>query len=153
MIPNESSLRSASDSELHASSARLYAEALANDPKLADDRRTQHAYNAACAAALAGSGHGKDDPPPDEAARAKLRGQARDWLRAELSKWAKFHGAGPAEMKAMIAQTLKHWKTDADLACIRDEKQLAKLSEKERAAFKQLWRDVDQLLTKAASSK
>ena len=28
---------------LHASSARLFAEALANDPKLADDRQTQHA--------------------------------------------------------------------------------------------------------------
>ena len=36
---------------LHVSSARLFAEALANDPKLADDRRAQHAYNAACAAA------------------------------------------------------------------------------------------------------
>src|SRR5262249_4783851 len=49
---------------LHVASARLYAEALAADPKLADDRGAQHRYNAACAAALAGCGRAKDDPPP-----------------------------------------------------------------------------------------
>ena len=46
--------------------------------------RPGHRYNAACAAALAASGQGKDDPPPDDAAKAKLRQQARDWLKAEL---------------------------------------------------------------------
>ena len=55
--------------------------------------------------------------------------------------------------KAKIAPTLQHWKADADLAGIRDEKELAKLPGEERAAFKQLWNDVDQLLTKAAGSK
>ena len=32
-------------------------------------------------------GKGKDDPSPDDAARAKLRKQALDWLKAELSAW------------------------------------------------------------------
>ena len=37
------------DRKLHAASpSRLYAEALQADPKLADDRRAQHPYNAAC---------------------------------------------------------------------------------------------------------
>jgi hypothetical protein len=63
----------ANEKALHASSERLFAEALSNDPAFADDRQTQHAYNAACAAALAGSVQDKDDPRPDEAARAKLR--------------------------------------------------------------------------------
>jgi eukaryotic-like serine/threonine-protein kinase len=138
---------------LHASSARLYAEALANSPKLAQDRKTQHAYNAACAAALAGSGQSKDDPKPDEAARAKLRRQALDWLKGELSNWATVQADGPADMKAMVPQTLKHWKTDSDLAGIRDEKELAKLPDDERAALKEVWKDVDQLLTKALGSK
>ena len=75
------------DKALHATAARLWAEALEADPKLGDDRQAQHRYNAACAAALAGSRQGKDDPPPDEAARAKLRKQALDWLKAELSAW------------------------------------------------------------------
>ena len=138
---------------LHAASARLFAEALANDPKLADDRQAQHRYNAACAAALAASGQGKDDPPPDDAAKAKLRQQAREWLQAELAAWAKVLDTGPADMKAKIAPTLQHWKADTDLAGIRDEKELAKLPEEERAAFKQLWNDVDQLLIKTAARK
>ncbi len=138
---------------LHATSARLYAEALANDPKLADDRQAGHRYNAACAAALAGCGQGKDDPPPNDAAKTKLRQQAFDWLQSELAAWAKVLATGPAGLKANIAPTLKHWKADADLAGIRDEKELAKLPEPERAALKQLWTDVNRLLTKAAGGK
>ena len=137
----------------YASSARLYAQALANSPTLAVDRQVRHAYNAACAAALAGCGQAKEDPGPDDAARAKLRRQALVWLKAELAAWAKFFDTGPAEMKPKIAPTLRHWKADADLAGIRDEQELAELSEKERADFKQLWKDVDQLLTRAAGAK
>jgi tetratricopeptide (TPR) repeat protein len=143
----------ASEKALWASSAQLYAKALANDPKLADDRQAGHRYNAACAAALVAAGEGMGAPPPDDAAKATLRQQALEWLQAELAAWAKVQGAGPAEMKAKIAPTLQHWKTDTDLAGIRDEKELAKLPEAERAALKQLWTDVDRLLTKAGGSK
>jgi len=138
---------------LYASSAQLYAEALANDPKLADDRQLQHRYNAACASALAGCGPGNDDAPPDDAAKVKLRRQAREWLQAELAAWGKVLDAGTAEMKGVVPKTLEHWKADADLAAIRDEKELAKLPDRERAAFQQLWKDIDQLLTKAMGSK
>ena len=72
------------DTKRYAAAARFWAEALQADPKLGDDRETQHRYNAACAAALAAAGQGKDDPPPDAAAKAKLRGQALDWLKADL---------------------------------------------------------------------
>ena len=138
---------------IYACSARLFAQALEHAPKLADDRQFQHAYNAACAAALAASGQGKDDPPPDDAARAKLRTQARDWLKAELAAWAQIFDNGPAELKTTITPALKHWKDDSDVAGIRDEKELAKLPEAERTAFTQLWNDVDQLLTKAAGNQ
>src|SRR5262249_39988333 len=50
----------------HAAGARLWQEALESDPRLADNRQAQHRYNAACAAALAGCGQGKDDPPPSD---------------------------------------------------------------------------------------
>ncbi len=56
-------------------------------------------------------------------------------------------------MKAKVAPTLQHWKEDTDLAGIHDEKELAKLPEDERAAFKRLWNDVDQLLTRANGSE
>ena len=139
---------------LHIGSARLYAEALANDPKLADDRRAaRHRYNAACAAALAAAGRGKDDPPPDDAAKATLRKQAHEWLRAELSAWAKVLDTGSAELEAQVAPALQHWKADPDLVGVRDEKELAKLTEEERPGLKSLWHDVDQLLTRAATTK
>jgi len=47
--------------KLFGDSVRLYAESLEADPKLADDRRAQHRYNAACSAALAAAG-GKTTP-------------------------------------------------------------------------------------------
>ncbi len=64
--------------------ARLYAEAFAADPRLADDLDSAHRYDAACGAAMAGCGQGKNEPAPDEAGRAKLRRQALDWLKADL---------------------------------------------------------------------
>ncbi len=136
---------------MHGSSARLYAEAFA-DQKLGEDRSTEHRYNAACAAALAGCDQAKDESRVDDAAQARWRSQARTWLEAELATWTKILiDAGPAELKAQIVPTLKHWKADSDLAGIRDEQAVAKLPESERLAFKQLWKDVDQLSAKAAS--
>ena len=44
----------------YATAARLYAEALAAAPRLAEDLRAGHRFNAARAAALAGCGHGDD---------------------------------------------------------------------------------------------
>ena len=135
------------------SSARLYAEALASNPALAADRRAEHLFNAARAAALAASGQCKDDPPPGGAAKDQLRKQARDWLEAELAAWAKTLDSGPVVTKAKIAPTLKLWQDDPDLAGIRDEKELAKLPAEERAAFQQLWTDVDRLVIKAETAK
>ena len=52
-----------------------------------------------------------------------------------------------------MASTLKHWKEDTDLAGIRDAAALAKLPQEERAACKQLWGDVDGLLSKVGDRK
>ena len=87
------------DTALYALSARLFAEAFANNAKLADDRQARHRYNAACAAALAAAGKGKDDLPPDDAARVKLRNQAREWLTAELRAWTTIVENGSAEQQ------------------------------------------------------
>jgi serine/threonine-protein kinase len=56
------------DTKRFALAARLWGEALEADPTLAEDRQRQHAYNAACAAALAAAAQGRDAPPPDDAA-------------------------------------------------------------------------------------
>ena len=137
------------DKALHAAAAKLWADALDADPKLAEDRQAQHRYNAACAAALAGSGQGKDVPAPDDAAKAKLREQARAWLQAELAVWTKFVESGPPQARPFIVQTLQHWQNDTDLAGIREAKALEALPEAEREPWRALWAGVDALLARA----
>ena len=46
----------------------------------------------------------------------------------------------------MIQRKLCHWQTDPDLAGIRDEAELDKLPESERAACRSLWADVAALV-------
>ena len=134
---------------LYAASARLYADALTADPKLGDDRRAAHRYNAACAAALAGCGKGKDDPGPNDATRASLRGQALDWLKIELVFHKTQAAAGDIQANAMAMKTLQHWKADTDLTGVRDREALDNLPEVERKAWQALWADVDSVLRNA----
>ena len=47
--------------------------------------------------------------------------------------------------KELVAKTLSHWQKDGELASIRDEKELAKLPEAERAEWKSFWSDVEAL--------
>ncbi len=140
------------DKAFHATAARLRCEAVVANPRLADDRRAQYRYNAACSAALASCGHSKDDPPLDDDARAKLRRQALDWLKAELSAWKRVAMTVAPGNKEAVAKTLKNWKANAELAGLRDAEAQAKLPEEERDAFRRLWADVDALLAKAEVS-
>ena len=112
------------------------------ESKLADDMRAQNRYNAACSAALAAAGKGIDKPPLDEQAKARWRHQALDWLKADLTHWAKQGESGVPDAKALTTNTLKHWKTDRDLAGVRDEKELAKLPESERKEWQAFWAEV-----------
>jgi Flp pilus assembly protein TadD len=139
--------------DLRSASVRLSEKAFAERAELADDLTAGHRYNAACAAALAGSGAGKDDPPPDEPARAKLREQALGWLRADLAARGKVLEGGDANARQTLIKTLDHWKKDTDLAGIRNDAALAKLPEAEREAFRSLWADVEALRVKAGVGK
>ena len=137
------------DRKQFAAAARYFTEALAAEPKLAESRKDQHRYNAACCAALAASGQDKDEPHPDETARAKFRGQALEWLRAELAAWATALAAADPKARNQILFHVPHWKVDPDLACIRDPEPLSKLSDAERKDWKALWSDVDALIKRA----
>ncbi len=123
----------------YATSARLYDEAIKGNRELAGESQTKQRYNAACAAALAASGSGKDEALPDEVARVWLRKQALDWLNAELVAWSKLVQSGPAKGRPLIVQTLQHWKVDSDLAGVRDPDALARLAESERKDWQVLW--------------
>ena len=136
------------DGGLYAAAARFWAEALAADPKLGDDRQAGHRYNAACAAALAAAGQGTDDPKPDDAARAGLRSQALGWLKAERAAWANVLDSGGSQSRPLVQHTLQHWQADSDLAGVRDAGALEKLPESERVAWRSLWAEVDALLAR-----
>jgi hypothetical protein len=125
--------------------AGLFAAALGADPKLADDLRAGHRYAAARAAVAAG-GHGEEAAKPDEQERARLRKQARDWLRADLAAWATVLEKGPPQARPVVQRTLGHWRQDPDLGGLRDKAELARLPEAERRACRDLWAEVDALL-------
>ncbi|MFO0951736.1 MAG: serine/threonine-protein kinase [Isosphaeraceae bacterium] len=135
------------DTQRFAAAARLLAEALEGDPRLAEDHEAGHRYNAACAAALASTGGGKDGANLDSAAREKLRRQARDWLTAELGVQTRILETGSLEEKASVAPTLKHWQEDSDLSGVRDARALEALEEAERVAWVEFWSKVEQLQT------
>ena len=105
---------------LQGASARFWAEAFQAEPKLADDMQAHHRYNAACAAALAGCGRSKDEPPLDDASRTRWRRQALEWLEADLAAWSRTMESGPPQSRQPLPHTLQDWKDDPDLAGLRD---------------------------------
>ncbi len=140
------------DKKLHTASARFWSEAFQAQPKLADDMQVQNRYNAACAAALAGCGQGKDDPPLDDTAKSRWRNQAIELLKADLAAWSKILESGAPQARQAISQTLQHWKADTDLAGIREPAALAKLPADEQTVCRNLWSQVEALVTKARGS-
>jgi tetratricopeptide (TPR) repeat protein len=117
---------------LPATAAHLYERAFQKDAQLDQDRRAGHRYNAACAAALAGTGQGGDAGKHDDKERHRLRVKALAWLRADLAGLD----------RASASKVLRHWQQDPDLARLRDTAALAQLVEDEQQAWKKLWADV-----------
>jgi tetratricopeptide (TPR) repeat protein len=133
---------------LRAAQTSLYAAAFAADPKLAEDLKAEHRYHAACAAAVASCGGGADGAALGEAERVRSREQAREWLRLDLSAWAKRLETGKPSDRTATQSTLANWREDPDLAAIRDTSALEKLPAAEREEWEQLWRKLDALLSK-----
>jgi hypothetical protein len=134
---------------LAISSTTCSASCLATRGWSTTNRQVQHRYDAACAAALAGCGKSQDNPAPDEAARAKLRAQARAWLDAELPVWTRLLVSAKPKERAAIAETLEHWQVDRDLAGVREPEAIDGLPEPERAGSRELWKNVAEALARA----
>jgi tetratricopeptide (TPR) repeat protein len=133
----------------YAAAARFYAEAFAAKPDLTQSPATAYRYNAACAAALAGCGRGEDAAGLGENERARLRRQALSWLKADLALWARLAGSADPKARQAVQQQMRHWRTDADLAGLRDKDALGGLPEGERAACQKLWAEVEALVKKS----
>ena len=138
---------------LEGAAARLYPDAFAAAPELAEDVLAATRYLAARAAALAGCGQGKDADQLNDEERSLLRRQALDWLRQDLNWYGQRVDDGNAETNAWIRQRLQFWLGDPDLDGVRDNDALARLPDEEREQWEQLWSDVDALLRRMSVSE
>jgi hypothetical protein len=134
---------------LNAAAARLYAGTFEAEPKLAEDPRSARRYNAACAAALAGCGQGKDAGNLNDKERARLRCQALHWLRSDLAAWREHLKADETRALPILRRAMEHWLAVPCLAGVRNPKALAKLPEAERQDWHKLWADAQELFAKA----
>jgi len=128
--------------------ARLYADAFAADPALANDLVAGYRYNAARAAAQVGAGHGADATNLPEKERARWRAQARQWLRADLTARTRALDAASQATRSAQLLALNHWKTEPDLACLRYPDELNKLPPTERTESLALWTDLAAVLAR-----
>src|SRR5262249_45873851 len=112
---------------LDVTSVRFFTEGFRADGKLASDFWAARRYRAACSAARAGCGQGEEAARLDEAARAGLRRQALEWLRAELT-WAagQLKGAAPQD-RSRLAGALGTWQRQPAPAGGRDARPPAAL--------------------------
>ncbi len=135
--------------QLYAAAARWYAEAFAANPRIATELQSGHRYNAACAAALAGCGQGKDASGLGEDEHARLRRQALGWLREDLAAWRRVLEKEPAKARPVVEQQMRHWQQDEDFAGVRAPEALARMPEAERQEWQKLWADVADILARA----
>jgi Tfp pilus assembly protein PilF len=129
-------------------SAILFAKAFAKEPKAAENLDWGYRHKAACAAALAAVGKGAGADKLDAKEKIVLREEALKWLRADLGAWAQLLDKN-ALAAVPIRHLMKHWQSDSDLAGVREEKELGKLSAEERAAWDKLWAEVGALSKRA----
>jgi tetratricopeptide (TPR) repeat protein len=136
--------------KLQAAAARFYAVAFSGEPRLREKLGVQGSrYSAACAAALAGCGKGKDAAEVTPMQRLHWRRQALTWLRVDLNAWRRLLEKGPEKARPEIIKQMRHWLADSDFAGVREQQALAKLPETERPGWQKLWTDVAGLLARS----
>jgi tetratricopeptide (TPR) repeat protein len=117
---------------LHAEALAVLMRALDQKPEWSADPADSLRFPAArCAIKLAA---GSADPP-------SLRGQARDWLAAELAATRKLTATDPQ----FVHNRMSHWLEDDSLAAVRNQAELEKLPIDERVAWVKLWTAVREL--------
>jgi tetratricopeptide (TPR) repeat protein/tRNA A-37 threonylcarbamoyl transferase component Bud32 len=132
--------------QYNAAAARFYAAAFAAQPTLAENIDAGDRYDAACAAARAGSGMGGTANQLEEDKRALLRRQALDWLRDDLALAGRLLATSTPQARSAISSRLERWRSEADLQEVRDPVKIAKLPRDEHTPWLQLWADWDALL-------
>lgn len=133
---------------------RYYKDKLATDLKLANHLYFPSHYNVACSAALVGcdQSQGTVADGLNDVERARLRQQALDWLRNDLTMWSQHLAKQPDQVRSRAQQALRIWQQDAAFEGVRGDA-LAKLPEAERQLWQRLWADVELTLNKASQNE
>jgi serine/threonine-protein kinase len=127
-----------------ATAARLYTQAFADDPKLAELPQNFR-YRAACAAVRAACREGENAAALDDPVRAELRRRALAWLLADRDTLAVQYARGSNEHRKHVVWNLRRLLHDADLAGVRDKEGLARLGANERGQWDVLWTSLNGL--------
>ena len=83
----------------------------------------------------------------------RWRGQAREWLRAEVTLWTRALDGGPQADRLLVRDRLAHLWADPDLAGLFDHDALDKLPPAERQECRTLWGEIDSLIGRAQNLK
>jgi serine/threonine-protein kinase len=133
--------------QFYAQATSFWQDAFSADPRQLNWPGSDR-YDAACAAALAGCGRGKDEPPPSAAARAGCRQRAFEWLGAELAVIEKALATANAANEQNLRQKLRAWQKDHELDGIREPAEIGKLPLVEQPGWRRLWSEVASLIEK-----
>jgi len=151
--------------------ARLFADAFAADPTLADrisvERlrrmplqegtmdpaevyRSSSRFGASRCALLASGGLGSDAVQITDAERLAMRKQAIQWLQADLKVWQRLLANDAPAERDMSRNMLSHWQSEPDLAGLRDPEALNNLPADESVECRKLWDSVNSALHQAS---
>ncbi len=97
----------------------------------------------ACVAALVSCGQGEDAGDVGFIERFRLSGQARSWLRDDLTYLRRQVELGRG---ARVATKLQQWLGDPDLAGVRDEDRLEGLPKNDAESWRAFWVEVHEVL-------
>jgi tetratricopeptide (TPR) repeat protein/tRNA A-37 threonylcarbamoyl transferase component Bud32 len=131
----------------YVTASRFYEQAFTDQPALA---KPVYRYNAACAAALAGCGQGKDAGAVGDEERTRLRWLALTWLRAELEAWRQELDKDSEKARSGAILNSTAWLGDGDFAGVHDPEALNRLTETERTEWQKFWKEVVALRQRAA---
>ncbi len=98
---------------------------------------------------MVGCGRGGVGADLSREERARWRGRAREWLRAEVTLWTRALDGGPHADRLLVRDRLAHLWADPDLAGLFDRDALDKLPPAERLECRTLWGELDSLIGRA----
>ncbi|WP_422930044.1 protein kinase domain-containing protein [Singulisphaera sp. PoT] len=110
-------------------------------------------YRAACCAALAGCGIGKDSARLDAAEKARWRRKAIEWLRADMILLSETLESGVRAHRNSAKELLQLWQGEPDLAGLREPARLEALAADEREGCLDLWADVGGLIVRCGNDQ